>query len=287
VNAIKKSIPIEFHRASEEWKRKASRSMRIACEQGYSSDEDNIGNISRFGSIIFSPPYFDALSITKSHHKSKFAIKKKLPTHYSLNAKNIGNIPNFGSIIFSPPYLNSVPFHDVNFALDNRKVGDTRNCNYGSDPNNIGNLQKFGSIVFSPPLGEANKGSGIAKKGYKGKYGRDEKLKDRCDKPISKDKNNLSNVHFGKTYLGEMFKVYSECFKVLKSGKFMVVVVKDIQRNWSTIPLGADTVKLCQLVGFKCHDIIINKMYFPSFWMLNLAKNLKLKRTLELKSSTS
>ena len=166
-NAIKKTIPIEFHRASEEWKRKASRSMRIACEQGYSSDEDNIGNISRFGSIIFSPPYFDALSIIKSHHKSKFAIKKKLPTHYSLNAKNIGNIPNFGSIIFSPPYLNSVPFHDVNFALDNRKVGDTRNCNYGSDPNNIGNLQKFGSIVFSPPLGEANKGSGIAKKGYK------------------------------------------------------------------------------------------------------------------------
>ena len=53
----------------------------------------------------------------------------------------------------------------------------------------------------------------------------------------------------------------------------MVVVVKDIQRNWKTIPLGAETVKLCQLAGFDCHDIIINKMYFPSFWMLSLAKN--------------
>ena len=52
----------------------------------------------------------------------------------------------------------------------------------------------------------------------------------------------------------------------------MVVVVKDIQRNWKTIPLGADTIKLCQMAGFDCHDIIINKMYFPSFWMLNLAK---------------
>ena len=53
----------------------------------------------------------------------------------------------------------------------------------------------------------------------------------------------------------------------------MVVVVKDIQRNWKTIPLGTDTIKLCQLAGFDCHDVIINKMYFPSFWMLSLAKN--------------
>jgi DNA modification methylase len=77
----------------------------------------------------------------------------------------------------------------------------------------------------------------------------------------------------GQTYLGEMFKVYRECYRVLKPGKFMVVVVKDIQRNWKTIPLGADTIKLCQLAGFDCHDVIINRMYFPSFWMLSLAKN--------------
>jgi len=44
----------------------------------------------------------------------------------------------------------------------------------------------------------------------------------------------------------------------------MIVVVKDMQRNWKTIPLGADTIKLCQLAGFDVHDIIINKMYFPS-----------------------
>ena len=79
-------------------------------------------------------------------------------------------------------------------------------------------------------------------------------------------------MRFSKTYLGEMYKVYSECYRVLKPGKFMVVVVKDIQRDWSTIPLGADTIKLCQLAGFKVHDIIINKLYNPSFWMLNLAK---------------
>ena len=53
----------------------------------------------------------------------------------------------------------------------------------------------------------------------------------------------------------------------------MIVVVKDTQRNWKTVPLGADTIKLCQLAGFDCHDVIINKMYFPSFWIRILAKN--------------
>jgi len=196
----------------------------------------------QFGSVFFSPPYFDALSINKGggsktsilyeettqdlqmKRSGPFAVKKNLPTPYS------------------------------------------------SKQDNIGNISEFGSIVFSPPLGEANKGSGIAKKGYEGIYGKDERLKDRCDRPLSQDKNNISNFRYGRTYLGEMFKVYSECYRVLKPGKFMVVVVKDIQRNWKTIPLGADTIKLCQLASFEVHDIIINKMYFPSFWMLNLAK---------------
>jgi len=130
---------------------------------------------------------------------------------------------------------------------------------------NIGNISKFGSIVFSPPLGEVNRGSGIAKRGYEGRYGKDERLKDRCDRPLSQDKNNISNIQYGKTYLGEMLKVYSECYRVLSPNKFMVVVVKDIRRKGLTIPLGVDTVKLCQMAGFEIFDIIINKMYFPSF----------------------
>jgi len=98
-------------------------------------------------------------------------------------------------------------------------------------------------IVFDPhgtlanrleyhPLGEANRGSGIAKKGYEGIYGKDERLKDRCDRPLSEDKNNIGNFRYGRNH----------------------------------------TIKLCQLAGFDVHDIIVNKMYFPSFWMLNLAK---------------
>jgi len=209
-----------------------------------------------------------------------FAVKRRLPTPYSSKEGKIGNLSEFGSIIFSPPYFCSIS--DVvksRHKYPKTKKGMSRRQEYSSDPNHIGNIPQFGSILFSPPLGEANKGSGIAKKGYEGKYGKDVKLKDRCDRPLSEDRQNIGNVHYGRTYPGEMFKVYSECFRVLRPGKFMVVAVKDIQRGWKTIPLGADTIKLCQLVGFELHDIIINKMYFPSFWILNLAKNRKKKKT--------
>jgi DNA modification methylase len=190
----------------------------------------------KLNSVIFSPPYFDALSMKKGggsktsilHEESikelqmkrsgPFAVKKNLPTPYSSKEENIGNASKFGSIVLSPPY---------EAALNASK--------------------HVGGIASRDPQS--------AKTGL-----------------YSKSKDNIGNT-VGRTYLGEMLKVYRECYHVLKPGKFMVVVVKDIQRNWKTIPLGADTIKLCQLAGFDCHDVIINKMYFPSFWMLSLAKN--------------
>jgi DNA modification methylase len=75
-----------------------------------------------------------------------------------------------------------------------------------------------------------------------------------------------------------MLKVYSECFRVLKPNEFMVVVVKDIRRKGLTIPLGADTIRLCQTVGFEVFDVIVNKLYFPSFWQLTHAKKTQAKR---------
>lgn len=126
-------------------------------------------------------------------------------------------------------------------------------------------MSVFGSIVLSPPYEAALNAS----KHVGGIVSRDPQLAKTG--LYSKSKDNIGNT-VGRTYLNEMLKVYKEFYRVLKPGKFMVVVVKDIQRNWKTIPLGADTIELCQLAGFDCHDIIINKMYFPSFWMLNLAK---------------
>lgn len=258
---------------------------------GYGRSKRNVGNIkdygNLFGSILFSPPYFDTLSMNKGggskisilyeettqelqmKRSGPFAVKKNLPTPYSSKDGNIGKTHKFGSIIFSPPYCGVMDARRHVGGIASRDPQLAKTGFYSKNEKNIGNIRQFGSIITSPPYGEANRGSGISKMGYKG---RDEILKNRCDRPLSRNKNNIGNICYEQTYLGEMFKVYSECYRVLKPGKFMVVVVKDIQRKWKTIPLGADTIKLCQLAGFGCHDIIINKMYFPSFWMINLAR---------------
>jgi len=56
---------------------------------------------------------------------------------------------------------------------------------------------KIDSIVTSPPYAEANRGGGIAKKGYEGKYGKDEKLHLRHDRSLSDNPNNISNLSYG------------------------------------------------------------------------------------------
>ncbi|MCW4002653.1 MAG: DNA methyltransferase [Candidatus Bathyarchaeota archaeon] len=274
------------------WRLKLQKKMTEAWSNGSIAklrygDKSNIGQAENYGSIIFSPPYFNALKRGDEgpHSRSKkisYQDRVKRFQGYSTDSANIGNIPKFGSIVLSPPYndalsitkgggsKNSIICEESTKELQterNRPFAAKKNLPipYSSKHENIGNISEFGSIVFSPPY----EGALNSSKHVGGIALRDPQLAKTCR--YSEDIKNIGNTT-GKTYLGAMLKVYSECYRVLKPRKFMVVVVKDIQRCWKTIPIGADTIKLCQLAGFDLHDIIINKMYFPSFWMLNLAK---------------
>jgi DNA modification methylase len=227
---------------------------KAVCKQGDARDLSCIKNVN---TVMFSPPYFNALKkgdAGPSSTNKRVSYKERIKRFqgYSTDSKNIGNIPQFGSIFFSPPYFDalsvnkgggskaSVLYEETTQDLQMKRSGlfaVKRNlpAPYSSKKGNIGNISRFGSL----------------------------KKTEKTTRP---------------TYLGEMLKAYRECYRVLKPGKFMIVVVKDIQRKWKTIPIGADTIKLCQLAGFDCHDVIINKMYFPSFWMLSLAKKSQAKK---------
>jgi len=258
---------------------------KAVCIQG---DARNLSCLKNVKSVFFSPPYFNAL---KKGDAGPYSNSKRISYEervqrfqgYSTNSNNIGNIRQFGSIVFSPPYFDalslkkgggskvSIEYEETTQDLQKRRSGPfavKKNLPtpYSSKVGNIGNVSECGSIIFSPPY----EGALNASKHVGGIVSRDPQLARTA--LYSRNKSNIGNA-VGQTYLGEMLKVYQECYRILKPGKFMVVVVKDIQRNWKTIPLGADTIKLCQLAGFDCHDVIINKMYFPSFWMLSLARN--------------
>jgi modification methylase len=165
----------------------------------------------------------------------------------------------------------------VRDSFRDRKLGDAV-CVHGDARKltNFGNGQ-FNSILFSPPFGEQHgKGGSIfnADGSVTTKFRRkfhSSKIRRKGFLDVSSP-DNIDNIRYGPSYLDEMLKVYRECYRVLAPGKFMVIVVRDTRRNSLTIPLGADTIKLCQLSGFQLFDIIINKTYFPSFWILNRAK---------------
>lgn len=67
-------------------------------------------------------------------------------------------------------------------------------------------------------------------------------------------------------YLSEMLRVYRECFKILKPEGLMILILKDFIRGGKRIPLGEDTIKLCQAAGFKYLKTYYRKIEHPSFW---------------------
>ena len=76
----------------------------------------------------------------------------------------------------------------------------------------------------------------------------------------------------GATYLGEMYKVYVECYKVLKPGSFMILVVKNFRRKGEEINLMANTIQLCKAAGFKFFQTCMRVLNEASFWQINNVK---------------
>jgi len=215
---------------------------KAVCIRGDARDLSCL-NTQKVGSVVFSPPYFNAVESVSpgsqdpegGHLERQHRLAREGKSSYG-SKQNIGHIRSygFGSIIFSPPYYGVMDAKRHVGGISSRDESLARTGCYSKDETNLGNSRN---------------------------YGTSETGQMRPSLVQSAD----------QTYLGQMLKVYMECNRVLKHGKFMVVVVKDIRRKNLTIPLGADTIKLCQLAGFELFDIIVNKMYFPSFWVLDRA----------------
>jgi len=70
------------------------------------------------------------------------------------------------------------------------------------------------------------------------------------------------------TYLSEMFKVYSEMFRVLKPNGKAVVVVKPFIRNKKVVDLPWHTWLLMQSVGFQLAKLYKLRLKQESFWRI-------------------
>lgn len=81
--------------------------------------------------------------------------------------------------------------------------------------------------------------------------------------PIAK---KYAKANDKETYLQAMFKVYSECWKILKHDGLMILILKNFIRDKKLVPLTEHTIKLCESVGFTLKERLLFKLPTTSFW---------------------
>ena len=131
---------------------------------------------------------------------------------YGESEGQIGRLEYVDAVITSPPYSESLNVK-ANVEGEERRIGEKMldekryitphsiskiDRKYSENPENIGNLShgEIDAVITSPPYAEANRGGGIAVKGYEGVHGRDENLHLRHDRPLSDNPDNISNMPF-------------------------------------------------------------------------------------------
>jgi len=258
-----------------------SKATKQGVPVGYSPNPHNIGNLKseekeykeleeKVNVVITSPPYSDSY---KSSSKTREEQAKRVPKNI-LKKRRDGGGPL--SLFTSPKNVAAKGFLE---GIPKSK-------------DNIGNLQHgdINIVITSPPYAEANRGGGIAVKGYEGKYGKDEKLHLRHDRPSSDNPDNISNKPYredveatpelvqklqklkdekkgrSETYLEAMLQCYRECYNVLKPNGRIIVVIKPFIRNKKVVDLPYHTWLLLQKCGFKLSEVLKFRLPQISFW---------------------
>lgn len=175
---------------------------------------------------VFSPPYAESAqdsnkspAITKPPRPQDVRQYPRKPpiNRYSENEENIGNLPYkpIDAVVFSPPFAQTPggltgKKNITAQLLEGRQTSASRTTfaqtMISKDKKNIDNLAttRYGevdAIVTSPPFGEAQRGGGIAQKGYDGpKHGPTDLVGKRSYMPenVGGSRDNISNMPYGE-----------------------------------------------------------------------------------------
>ena len=74
------------------------------------------------------------------------------------------------------------------------------------------------------------------------------------------NQNDLSGLQY-KDFLPALKDVANESYRVLKNGKYCAIMVGDLRKNGSNIPLGFSTLSIFQSSGFSLKEIIIKQQH--------------------------
>jgi len=86
---------------------------------------------------------------------------------------------------------------------------------------------------------------------------REERLKERLDTRYSNDPRDLANIKEYNVFLKELKRVFSQCYRTLKTGKYMAVVVSDFRHKSRYVYYHADICNIMKEIGFTPKGITI------------------------------
>lgn len=237
--------------------------------------------------LVVSPP-FGPMSHSMGKAVGKdFADKYPSDCHYSDNKGNVGNLRTYGdvdTIILSPPF----PCMNTGGSLDNLKSAKISNRNarkFSNNPENVDNLKVYGDvdkIIVSPPFGSvvAFQDPNISK------WRRNGKISERDADNLKNNRysKNKDNVGRGsdKSYWEQMYLIYANCVRILKSGGLFITHTKCYVRKGQVVQINLDTIKALESLGLKmlpcpkCGDgaghTHRRRIKNPSFWVNSRTK---------------
>jgi len=257
----------------EQWDKNKVKGGSGFLNKIHSQDKNNISNMDygQVDQIITSPPYSEAIQrgsgIAKKGHwkdpklKDRVYCKEQDIKQLKERADKFAEKYPEKRNILMEAYLSAKgdPRYKKNYD-------ETWHCfsEYSPDENNLGNLPhgEIDSIITSPPYGNRLADEDRTNHQLFADMGGNEKWL------YSKDKKNLGNKK-GKNYLTEMYRIYLECYKVLRNQGFMILVLKNFVRKGVQIRLDLDTIKLVEKAGFTYKTRHYRKITNPSFWITN------------------
>src|SRR5262249_38728768 len=120
-----------------------------------------------------------------------------------------------------------------------------------------GAIASLPSAGYQAPVGGAG-GEGVA--GARGPAGREE------DGSLVRVVSPRARRKGGETYASAVSRVYRECYRVVRPGGALVLVVGNYVRAGRVVDLAADTVRLARAAGWTPAERWVHAKAAVSFW---------------------
>ncbi len=133
-------------------------------------------------------------------------------------------------------------------------VGDARDVLPSLDD------ESFDFVVTSPPYwGILNKKPDHKVKSERVARGRATRYSD--------DPKDLANIDSYENFLVELVSIFSECYRLLRTGRYMAVVVSDFRHGARLVPFHSDLTQLLETNGWQLQGITVlvqnHKQLYP------------------------